>query len=350
MKKFLFSCILSFSFLQAESIILKSGKVIEGQIVSQTSDSLTYELDGKKYNLPKSVIFKVLYKASIEEKRKIANQALEFSKKEINKDKSKDQKEIEEYRRLEEERIRELERTLEEMKIAKQQKDQEDTTVLKARIAQLETRLAEVETFLNLNTDWKEKYLAKRNFWSVVWRSALLPGWGHSYIDENFVSSFYLTTFLFSVGGVVGANSAQRLAESSYNTKVRDVLIIRPLITSYILSTTVTDTSLPQLETSRNLLSQYTDLQRLNDVKKVQSSLDNTKKNTATAKNFLIGLYLIQLTHAFISGILWEKAQVVPQLEEKKISTSLDILPDFRSNSYLERGGFQVNWSINFRY
>lgn len=57
---------------------------------------LTYELDGKKYNLPKSVIFKVLYKASIEEKRKIANQALEFSKKEINKDKSKDQKEIEE--------------------------------------------------------------------------------------------------------------------------------------------------------------------------------------------------------------------------------------------------------------
>jgi len=39
MKKFLFSCILSFSFLQAESIILKSGKVIEGQIVSQTSDS-----------------------------------------------------------------------------------------------------------------------------------------------------------------------------------------------------------------------------------------------------------------------------------------------------------------------
>ncbi len=323
--KFIFFVIL-FS-LHAETIILKSGKVIEGQILSQNRDAISYKSgDGKKQNLPKNLVFKVLYKATPEETKKQVTKALEFSKKEFQKKDSKDLKLQEEYNRLEEERIKELEKSLEELKI--EQKEEDEVIKLRDRIQHLESRLQDMETFLNLNTDWKEKYLAKRNMWSAVWRSAVLPGWGHSYIGEHYPSNFYLTLFLLSGLGYLGAQSAERTVTSNYNSKVRDLFVVRPILASAILGTTATAINLdPEIAQRTSLLEQFTNLQRLNDFNKVQKNLDNAKNNTQLAQNLFLGVYLGQLIHVTIAAYFWEKAHVIAGSEEKKLSFSLGLTP-----------------------
>lgn len=349
MQIFLISFFIILFSLSSETIVLKSGKTIECQVLSQSIDHITYQpTGGKKQNLPKSVVFRILYKASPEEKKKIASQALELSKKEVAKNKGKDQKEIDEYNQLEEERIRELEKTLEEMRVEKQLKEEEEIPALKARIIQLETRLDEVETYLNLNTDWKEKHLAKRNMWSVVWRSALLPGWGNSYIDQNYVGSFYLTTFLLSAMAVAGTNSAQRLAENSHNSKVRDLFVVRPILTNFALSGA--NLSSEELNSSKSILSQYFEYQRINDFSKSQSALENSQMNLDNAKRLLVGIYVIQLFHAFASGMFWENEQIIPKPDEKSVSTSWTVQPENSLSPFGERRNIYAHWQINFRF
>lgn len=330
--------------LNGETIILKSGKVLEGQILSQSKETLSYKaVDGKKHSLPKSVIFKVLYKTTPEETKKHVVKALEFSKKEINKQDSITQ---EEYNRLEEERIRELEKSLEELKI--EQKEEDEVIKLRDRIHQLESRLKDIETFLNLNTDWKEKYLAKRNMWSAVWRSTLLPGWGHSYIGEYYPSTFYLTVFLLTGLGYLGAQSAERTIISSYNSKVRELFVVRPILTSAILETNTSLASLdPELAQRTSLLEQYANLQRLNDFNKVQKSVDNAKNNTHLAQSMFLGVYLVQLIHVTISAYFWEEAQIIPHTEAKKLSFSLGITPlVWWDNTH----SYQTDFQFQFRF
>lgn len=335
------------STLKAETIILKSGKVLEGQVLSQSRDSITLKSsDGKKQSLPKTVVYKVLYKTTPDETKKHVTKALELTKKELEKSKSKDQKDLEEHNRLEEERIRELEKSLEELKI--EQREEDEVIKLRDRINQLESRLQDMETFLNLNTDWKEKYLAKRNMWSAVWRSALIPGWGHSYIGEYYPSNFYLSVFLLAGLGYLGAQSAEKNVISAYNTKVRDLFVIRPVLTSAVLGTATALTVIDSATLERvSLLEGYTNLQRLNDFNKAQKSVDNAKANTQLAQKFVIGIYLVQLIHVGISAYFWERANVIPKVDEKKLSFSLGVTPIVWFDNTKT---YQTDFQLQFRF
>jgi hypothetical protein len=310
------------TYLSAETIILKSGKALEGQILGQSSDTIVYQPKvGKKQSLPKLVIFRILYKSTEEEKKKVIYQALNHTKAQLNRQKTKDEKELEAYNLEEEARIKELEKSLEELRVERILKEEEELPALKARVLNLETRLSEVELFLNLNTDWKSKYLSHRSKWSVIWRSALIPGWGHNYIEENFLSYFYMSSFVLSSMVYAGANSNLQTVTNSHHTKMRDIFIIRPSIIQFLL-TESNSINMGNQESTQALISSYTDLQKINDWTKSQTNLTEAQNNLSSAKKIMIGVYLLQLIHASISGYLWENTQIVPSKSEWSIQAS----------------------------
>lgn len=327
------------SDLQADTVVLKSGKAMDGKVVSQTADTLTFTAAGspKKQIYPKKEIFRILYNPTKEQRTQIINEALLFRKREIAKE--KDPKAVDdEFIRLEEERTRQVEESLTSLQVKKEEQAEEVEVRLERRIAQLEERLKDAEYFLELNTDWKDYYGIKRNKWDIVWRSALIPGWGHSYAKNNFIGNVYFTTFFFSTIAYLAAGSAQRTAESTLNTKTTDLFLIRPLLYSAVLAQTTSTGVSTFSSTQVTLINTYNDFQRLNDYRKLKNAVHSAETNQKTALNLVAGIYLIQLVHAYFTGKTWASREVLP---EAKSGWNFQYLPQFNPMA-MANNGFQA--------
>ncbi|MCE9500307.1 MAG: hypothetical protein K8R21_07405, partial [Leptospira sp.] len=221
---------LTFSFqLFAETIIFKTGKSIEGKIVKQSPDSIRVLTGNKETNIPKKQIFKVLYNASAQQKKQLEAQALEASKKE---------KAVspEELRALELERIVALEKELEKLNLEKTQTAPRTDEELREKISQLEKRIQDMEKFVEMKSDWKEYYTRKRSPLDLIWRSAIIPGWGQIYAKEGFPGGLYTTLFIMGIVAGEGLSVAHDNANQALQKKIFNTFVTQPVVLNSILT------------------------------------------------------------------------------------------------------------------
>ena len=202
MKIFLVLMLISLQNIFSETLVLKDSTVIKMTLKSQDVDTLTYTLKGKEYKVPKNKIRRVVYAKTPELEDKIAKEELlkmkqEKASKKPAKTPEEEQEDnrllneeiaraIEEQKRQEllnlsfEERIKRLEQEVSNLNIAAGGNAVTKISEIEKEIADLKTRTRRIERFLEIDEDIEDYYSKPRSMWSIVWRSALVPGWGLS--------------------------------------------------------------------------------------------------------------------------------------------------------------------------
>ena len=163
--------------LHSATLILRSGKIVKGKVVTQDSRTLTYKNDsGKTVILQKKEILKVVYKDINEDEAA----RIRESEKKREKELAQKQKELAEQRAREEELEREKARELLERSKKTAQKESGKSGVT-------------------------------RN--GAIWRSAVLPGWGQ-YADGRKKEAIALGS-LFWVSGISWYNKNREMLNAA---------------------------------------------------------------------------------------------------------------------------------------
>ncbi|WP_061235029.1 LA_0442/LA_0875 N-terminal domain-containing protein [Leptospira weilii] len=219
----------SFSLWSAETILLKDGASIKGKVTGQNEKIITIRMEnGSVQTLSKNGVLKVIYKDVSEEEAK-------------------------RIRKEEEAKIRESKSTGDKKKIKK------DTILSKSEIRNFRTR----------------------SRWDLIWRSAVLPGWGHYKINHKKIGIFYGA--LFWGGIVLTVLSTEEIERKK--SEYKDAALIGQI--------------------SENLLIREAIL---------NGKRSEYKKSVDEYENIVIGtvlIYFIQLTHSYFTGVNWEKEKIV---------------------------------------
>ncbi|TGL88539.1 hypothetical protein EHQ68_07810 [Leptospira congkakensis] len=216
MKKTLFLSLLillSFPLLAVNTVILKNGKTLKGKVTDQNERGLTVQTPEGPQTISKSQILKVVYKDVSEQ---------EAEKIRIAEEKKLKAKEEKEKAKLEKERLlaeaKEQKRLEEEAKLAEQ-----------TRLLEEKTKETEAEKEARAEAEW----LATRKLGpspavsqcggrlAILWRSAILPGWGQLcggyYVSAGTFSTLFLGTLLYSLGPL---RTEEKNAQSHYDKMV----------------------------------------------------------------------------------------------------------------------------------
>lgn len=280
LSKFLFlSFVLLFANgVFAETILFKSGERSYATVIDQDPETVTVIKDGKREKLGKSKILKIIFK-EIRDEQEIAK-IIEAEKKKLNKEGKKSDKE-----------------------------EQVDTIYLEQMIKEnsykiVQRRLALMEKYLEeRDGDWERYISAKRNPWEPVWKSAILPGWGHSAMKQEGWSSTYSTLFFVSLISYVGLDAAEKDRASAYNKKIEKI-IENQFTTSLIPTSSLPTGFLDQY----NQINTFKNFNSLNSIRSDESSYKNAKH---AAAGIAIGIYLIQLTHSYFTGKTWAQNNTI---------------------------------------
>lgn len=143
MNRYIILLFLLSTSLVAETVILKSGKIIKGKVINQNVKLVEVKVDGKVQTIDKTLILKVVYRDLNQE------QADKIKKEEELKLAEKQKKEELAKKILEEEKLKEAER----LKKEKEEKEK----LAKNKEALPQQKLSRSQ---------------------ILWRSAVLPGWG----------------------------------------------------------------------------------------------------------------------------------------------------------------------------
>ncbi|RHX78309.1 LA_0442/LA_0875 N-terminal domain-containing protein [Leptospira yasudae] len=266
------------SLLFAETILLKSGERTYATVIDQDPETVTIIKDGKRERLAKNKILKIIFK-EIKDEQEIAK-IIEAEKKKLNKEGKKSEKE-----------------------------EQLDTFYLEQMIKEnsykiVQKRLAMMEKYLEeRDGDWERYISAKRNPWEPVWKSAILPGWGHSLMKQEGWSSTYSTLFFVSLISYIGLDAAEKDRASAYNKKIEK-----------ILETQFTTNLIPTSGLPAGLMDQYNQItlfKNINSLNGIRSDESQYKNAKHAAIGVAIGVYLIQLTHAYFTGKTWAQNNVI---------------------------------------
>lgn len=209
----LFLLTLTSSLFPINTVILKNGKTIKGKVVDQNEKGLTVQTSEGNQTITKAQILKVIYKdLSDQEAEKIR----------IAEEKKLREKEEKEKAKLEKERL---------LAEAKEQKRLEEEAKLaeKQRLEEEKLKETQLEKDAKAEADW----LATRQLGpspaatkcggrlALVWRSAVLPGWGQycggQTTSAGVFGSLFLGTLLYSLGPL---RTEERNAKSNYDTMV----------------------------------------------------------------------------------------------------------------------------------
>ena len=71
------------------------------------------------------------------------------------------------------------------------QGDEDFKKTMDKRMASLEIRIRRLEKYLGMDESMVDYYQRKRSPWDLVWRSAIFPGWGHSYAREEYAGNAF---------------------------------------------------------------------------------------------------------------------------------------------------------------
>ncbi len=283
--------------LIAETLVLRSGKSIDGKIIEQTSDVIVIvEKKGTKRSISKRIVFKVLYNASDKEKNKVEENAKAILEREKA---AKDALAAEELRKLEEERLRELEALLEKNRIPVGESE-ETMMEYKRRIGELETRVKDMEDFMGRNTDWRAYYSTPRSEWDLVKRSALLPGWGHTYAREDKVGSTYTSLFFTSLALTLVSREGVKNRKNDLAADAVEITVIDPIFRNVFVGLTPA--------TSQEAIGNLFNYQAYNNINKFQkdtSEYNQLKQASGNLENITIALYFGQLIHSYFTGRSW---------------------------------------------
>lgn len=366
MKKFLSKLLilLVFSFypLFSETLVLKDGSIIRMTLKAQDVNTLTYTLKGKEFKVTKDKIRRVVYAKTPELEEKIAKEEVQKMKQEkAAKTPAKTKEELEEEARLldeeitkalEEQKRQELLNLSFEERIQKLEKEVGDiksitgeNAALKINrieddIKDLKKRTRRIEKFLEIDPDIEEYYNKPRTMWSIVWRSALVPGWGLNYGRDSGFGSTYTTLFFITALGGAGYKSALNSMERSLNNTFVNDFIVQP----YALSV-LTNSSTSSSASLASTVSSYQSYSSINKFVKYNQSRDSfhhQQQNSEKVIQAAIGIYALQLIHSAIYGYFWAKKSPAKFNEDKTSGWNLNVMPLARKNPITNSQDWQM--------
>ncbi len=263
----IFAVFISFPLLGAQTILLKNGTSLKGDVTGQNEKVITVRTaDGETQTISKRSILKVIYRDVNEDEAKRIRQEEEI--------KIQEAKSVEDKKKIEDEAIR---------------------------------------------SPFETKTTGSRNRWSLVWRSAVFPGWGHYKSDRKKIGIVYGS--LFWSGVILTLIVSDRVGEkkSEYENSARigqisDYALIREMI--------------------------------------VHEKRSEYKKSIDDYQNLTMGtvlVYLIQLTHSYFTGIDWEKEEIAitPQGSILKKGIQLDSM---KETNFLNSESRAFDWKTEVRY
>ncbi len=228
----------------------------------------------------------------------------------------------------------------EKEKLIKQnQGDEEFKKMMDKRLASTEIRIRRLEKYLGMDEGMIDYYQRKRSPWDLVWRSAIFPGWGHRYAREDYIGNTYSTSIivLAALGFLVNyeANAASDTAKTALFNSV--------VVKNYQYS-------------SLGIPSNFSNTFVLNSFASYNTAMSAVDTQKHLSQNFYtaaIGLYLIQLIHAYMTGLEWSKIQPKDYTNEGLLKpTGFNFKSKVDTNNYAkvpERGvRYEVEFSTNF--
>jgi hypothetical protein len=372
---------LPFQFLLSETLVLKDGTIIKMTLKAQDVDTLTYTLKGKEFKVPKGKIRRVVYAKTPELEEKIAKEEVQKMKQEKTakkptKTKDEEQEEareearlleeeivkaLEEQRRQEllnlsfEERIKKLETEVSELKSLTGENTKAKIERMEGDIEDLRKRTRRMEKFLDVDPDIEDYYSKPRSMWSIVWRSALVPGWGLTYGRDSGLGSVYTSLFILTSLGGAGYKTSLNSLEKSIDDKLITDLIVQPLLLSTFASasasTATTATTATSLSTDlKNYQNSYNTPIKLY---KYMQSKDDFNQQVANADKVLAaaaGIYALQLIHSAIYGYFWAKRTPRKFNEEKTTGWNIQLSPLARRNPITNNQDWQMDVGYRFEF
>jgi flagellar biosynthesis GTPase FlhF len=187
--------------LYADEVILRDGRTLSGTILRQSSSILILRLSsGEEIEIPKRSIDRMRFAPAVEpeEKSEEANADDERLEREARRRLLENQAAAENARRLAEERRAAAEEARRLAEEARRMREEEETSA--SRAAARERQVGEVSRG------------------SVLWRAALLPGWGHFRANEDGWGWTYTLGFWLSAAtGAYYYNRAESFAKERGN-------------------------------------------------------------------------------------------------------------------------------------
>ncbi|ASV10858.1 hypothetical protein B2G51_02635 [Leptospira santarosai] len=290
---FLFFILLSPSWIFAETILFKSGERAYATVIDQDAERVSVIRDGKRSKLGKSKILKIIFK-EIKDEQEIAR-IIETEKKKLTKEGKKSDKE-----------------------------EQLDTIYLEQMIKENSYKIVQKRLFLlekyleERDGDWENYITAKRNPWEPVWKSAILPGWGHNTMKQSGWSATYSTLFFVSLLSYFGLDAAEKDRAKAYDKKIEK--IIEQQFTNNLF---LNPSSTPTLDL--NLIFQLNTFKNSNSLNSIRSDEVGYKNAKHTAAAVTIGIYLIQLTHAYFTGKTWAQHNLIQTPTGETVSEGFGI-------------------------
>ncbi|TGK13931.1 hypothetical protein EHO60_00845 [Leptospira fletcheri] len=226
----------SSQLIAVQSILLRNGSTVKGTVITQNEKNIQVKgEDGRLVTIPKKSILKVIYK--------------EVTKEEEKKIRQEEEKKIQ--------------------NIQQPQSAQEEIPVI--------PEVPQEPVFV-------PPPKPTRSRWSLVWRSAVLPGWGHIYADRKKTGWIYGGTFAVALGYSIISAEHAKSAKSSYDQATFNSALIfgnSPIGLGRF-----------------NLEGQRSEYQK--DVKQYNQSLA-----------ILGTVYLVQLVHSYFTGGTWAAEETV---------------------------------------
>ena len=372
---------LPFQFLLSETLVLKDGTIIKMTLKAQDVDTLTYTLKGKEFKVPKGKIRRVVYAKTPELEEKIAKEEVQKMKQEKaakkpSKTKDEEQEEareearlleeeivkaLEEQRKQEllnlsfEERIKKLETEVSELKSLTGENAKAKIERMEGDIEDLRKRTRRIEKFIDVDPDIEDYYSKPRSMWSIVWRSALVPGWGLTYGRDSGLGSVYTSLFIVTSLGGAGYKASLNSLEKSIDDKLITDLIVQPLLLSTFASasasTATTATTAASLSTDlKNYQNSYNTPIKLY---KYLQSKDDFNQQVANADKVLAaaaGIYALQLIHSAIYGYFWAKRTPRKFNDEKTTGWNIQLSPIARRNPITNNQDWQMDVGYRFEF
>lgn len=233
--------LISTQLIAVQSILLRNGSTVKGTVITQNEKNIQVKgEDGRLVTIPKKSILKVIYK--------------EVTKEEEKKIRQEEEKKIQD--------AQQPQSTKEEVPVVPviPEVPQEPVVIPPSSVKPTRSR------------------------WSPVWRSAVLPGWGHIYAGRKKTGWIYGGTFAVALGYTILSAEHAKSAKSSYD---------QATFTSALIFG-----NSPIGLGRFNLEGQRSEYQK--DVKQYNQSLA-----------ILGTVYLVQLVHSYFTGGTWAAEETV---------------------------------------
>jgi hypothetical protein len=282
---FFFLLLFPIEVFASHSIILKSGQTIKGTVINQNEKGLTVKLgNGSSQTIEKNKILKVVYK--------------DISEEEETKIRIEEDKKVAEKNRIEEEKRKKLQESDDKKQAIQNEKNRIEDEKKKLADDKLKEEKFKKESELRE----KARREGSRKLSSVMWRSAILPGWGLFHANRPVAGTIYSSLFAGTVLYALTANSKVKSAKSKYEQDSLFYQVLRPDPINYLNSGGIDYGS-------------YYVVDKVFSDNVAKSK--NEFKSKANMYNGALGaavlVYFIQLTHSYIAGKNWVEEEFLTQ-------------------------------------